>query len=196
MNNKKSDWGWQRSTHPISRELTNSPFSATTVGQEDAAKRAKVENQTPTLVRLPSHLFIPEEAQSLDIRRAADIAALTLTPVELMSFTCPPAAYAHFIAYAVFSDGQLAANQEFIPKVDGAICFPYQGDPDDNFRINLGLAPDLSNNALIQCQLSLQPGQKLTWEVINRNAVDVAMGVRMRGYVDFSQKRVNNRSNG
>ena len=141
-------------------------------------------------------LFVPAGAQSLDIRVAADIAAGTVTPTSIMSFTCPIGAMTHFLAYAVFSDGTLAANQEFIPRANGSRAFPYQGDPNDNFKINLGLAPDLSNNSLIECQLTLNPGETIEWFVKNLNAVDVAMGVRMRGYVDYEQKRINARSNG
>jgi hypothetical protein len=150
-------------------------------------------NLAPTGVALPRHLYTPAGAEPIDIRVAADIAASTITPALLMSFTCPKGGLAHFIAYAVFSDGILAANQQFIPRVNGGRVFQFQGDPNNNFRIDLGLGPDLTNNSLIHCQLSLQPGQTVEWFVLNLNLVDIAMGVRMSGYVDYTQKRIDAR---
>jgi hypothetical protein len=193
------NYGWR---HPMAGQSPNygnqKPFDAVaTVEPENAALNSqKLDNLQATPVRLPPHLFIPEGAESLDLRVAADIAPTGSTPTLLMEFECPANATCHFISYAVFSDGASAANQEFIPNVDGRRVFPYQGDPQDNFKINLGLAPDLSNNSLIQCQLSIQPGDKLQWLVKNTNLVNLAMGVRMVGYIDRSMMRVQGRVGG
>ena len=189
------DYDWRASQHPLLRKHRWARPTMTT-DKAETARKASVENQRATPVQLPAHLFIPAGAQALDIRVAADIAANTTDPSLLMSFTCPKAAVAQFIQYAVYSDGQLAANQEFIPRVDGKRVFPFQGDPNDNFKINLGLSPDLSNAGLIQCQLTLNPGETIEWFIVNRNIVDLAMGVRMVGYIDTSQQRINARAGG
>jgi hypothetical protein len=196
MNNRH--YGWGKLNQPVEPNFGKGKVRGTVSvsDQTKMARKASVEHQTPTPVQLPHHLFVPAGAESLDIRVAADIGASTLAPTLLMDFQCPKGAVCHFIQYAVFSDGALAANQQFIPRVDGKRAFPYQGDPNDNFKINLGLAPDLSNNSLIQCQLTLNPTEKIEWFVINANLVDVAMGVRMVGYIDYGQQRINARSGG
>ena len=193
-----NDYKWGGYRHPMNRNIGGRKFEqATSVGDgKHVARQESIQPKNPVPVQLPPHLFVPADAQVIDMRRAADIAAGTTDPFLLMSFTCPKGAVAHFTQYAVFSDGALAANQEFIPRSAGARAFPYQGDPNDNFRINLGLAPDLSNNSLIQCQLTINPGEKVEWFVKNTNAVDIAMGVRMVGYIDRDQKRINARSGG
>lgn len=163
----------------------------------DQPFRRADESMVPREIDLPSHLFIPRDAQSVDIRRAADVGPTgATTPTLLMSFKAPKGARVHFISYGVFSDGADASLQQFIPKVDKNRAFPYQGDPNDGFKINLGLAPDLSNSSLIACQLTLNPEETITWEVINTNAVAIAMAVRMVGYLDYTMKRDNARSGG
>lgn len=144
-------------------------------------------------IDLPRHLYIPEGAQSLDFRKVMNIIPATVD-YELFSFTAPPGAATRFISYGIFNDGDAGANYNFRPLVSGSRVFPYHGDPSDNFRIYLGLGPDLSNSALIPCQLMLQPGQTIRWLVTNTSAVDTSMGVRMVGYLDTTQIRQIGRS--
>lgn len=59
-----------------------------------------------------------------------------------------------------------------------------------NFKIYLGLGPDMSEGTMIGCELMLQPGQVLQWLITNTSGVDTSMGIRMKGYFDTSQKRV------
>lgn len=197
---KSRDEYWRGYRHAIEQYIgdrkENLSVPASGYRPNEGIESRSPEEQLPVNVELPKHLFIPAGAQSVDIRVAADVAANTLTPALLMSFQAPKGARVHFINYGIFSDGILAANQEFIPRVDGNRVFPFQGDPNDNFRINLGLAPDLSNTSLIQAQLTLDSEQTVEWLVINRNAVDIAMGVRMVGYVDRSQRRTTARFGG
>lgn len=185
--------------NPVERDYgREKPFDyvPSTTPEEAMRKKQSLNEARATPVEFPPHLYIPKGAEALDIRRAADIAALTLTPFLFMEFECPQGATVHFLSYAVFSDGNLALNQEFIPRIDGRRAMPFQGDPQDNFKINLGLAPDLSNNSLITCQVTLNPGEKIQWYLVNANAVDIAMGVRMVGYVDRSMLRVQSRTGG
>jgi hypothetical protein len=137
---------------------------------------------------LPRHLFIPDQVTGIDLRKVGTVTAGSVN-VSLFSFTAPRGAVTRFISYGVFSDAALCADTEFLPTVDGSRIFPFHGDPSDNFKICLGLAPDLSNNSLILCQLQLEPGQVLEWFLTNTGAVDTVMGVRMVGYFDVSQIR-------
>jgi hypothetical protein len=141
----------------------------------------------PTPVALPAHLFIPEGAQSLDLRKLATVTTATLKG-EFFRFKSPPGVVTRFLSYGVYNDGALASAFKFEPEVNGNRVFPYHGDPSDNFRIALGLAPDLSNNSLIPCQLALMPEQEIIWYVTNTSGVDTDMGVRMVGYFDTTQR--------
>jgi len=150
----------------------------------EASAKKLTEAVTPkTPIELPRHLFIPEGAESIDMRRVYNVPSPT-TDLQVLTFTAPPGAYTKFIAYGVYNDGDAAANYEFKPLVDNIRIFRYHGDPMANFKIDLGLAPDLSNNSLIPCQLTLVPGQILQWLVTNTSGVDTSMGVRMVGYFD------------
>lgn len=142
-----------------------------------------------TLVELPKHLYIPENATSLDLRKLVTLAP-SPDPVLLFRFVAPQGAVTRFISYGVFNDGEDASLTELLPLVDGARVFPYHGDPSDNYKISLGLSPDLSNTSLIPCQLTLLPNQVLEWYVTNNSTVNVDMGVRMVGYFDAAEKQV------
>lgn len=153
------------------------------------SQSGKAATTPATKVSFPPHLFIPDGAESIDIRRVTNVPAATVD-AEIMSFTAPPGSVVRFIKYGVFNDGLLASNYRFLPMIDGSRIFRYHGDPTDNYRISLGLGPDLSESAMIPCQLLLYPGQTLRWLVSNTSGVDVSMGVRMMGYLDTSQRLV------
>lgn len=150
-------------------------------------------------VAFPQHLFPPAEAQTIDIRRMC-----TITPDAnfqlLMEFN--PASYGikgaaiRLTHYGIACDGELEVNFEFLPTVNGARIFPFHGDPQNNFRMNLGLAPDLSDNSLIAAELYLRSQDVLRWYVKNNDTVDADMGVRMKGYLDTTQKTVSARFGG
>lgn len=153
------------------------------------ASQAAIEQKKPTLIELPRHLFIPEGAQSIDIRKSCQVTPGSNKEL-LMSFTAPLAGVTQFIAYGIFSDAEFSSSVEFVPEVAGARIFPYHGDPTNNFKMSLGLAPDLANTSLIPCQLTLEPGQVVSWFVSNTGSVTTVLGVRMVGYLDTTQKRV------
>jgi hypothetical protein len=146
-------------------------------------------NPKPIAVELPHHLFIPANVQNLDLRKLATVSSGTIKQ-EFFRFKCPPGATTRFIAYAIYNDGDIAANYRFDPEVNGNRVFPYHGDPTDNYRISLGLSPDLSNNALIPCQLTLMPEQEIIWYITNTSTVATDMGIRMVGYFDTTQRLV------
>jgi hypothetical protein len=139
--------------------------------------------QDSVQVDLPRHIYIPKGVPSLDLRRACFIPAGSSNYL-LWEFTCRPGTVAIFTHYALYCDAQDAALVEFKPTVDGNRIFPYHGDPSNNYKMNLGLAPDLSEISLIQANLILFPGQTIRWKIDNLDTVDVAMGTRMVGYLD------------
>jgi len=163
-------------------------------GKEDQEKRLEMSGKMPTAVSLPDHLFIPRTGQSVDIRRLANV--LPATSTELIVFTAPPGQKTKFIGYGVFSDALLFNLVNFIPTVNGKRIFPFHGDPQVNYKIALGVAPDLSNNAMINCQLDMNPGEVLKWTFFNNDVVAVAAGVRMVGYVDVTVTRTAGRFGG
>lgn len=174
-------------------------LNATAVSDKKDQKKIQARQELkPTPVELPSHIypFIPSGSQPLDFRKLCNVLAGTSTKTEFMRFQAPEGTKTVFQAYAIFSDALNADLTQFIPEVDGQRVFPYHGDPTNNFKISLGLAPDISNNALIPAQLTLEPRQTLIWYVLNTDTVDVAMGIRMVGYFDSSARRVTPRFGG
>jgi hypothetical protein len=148
-----------------------------------------------TRVIFPDHLYMPEYGAPLDLRVLGDLDPTGPAYTEIFRFTAPDGAIVRFTHYAIFNDGLLAADYDFLPEIDGRKIFEYQGDPADR-RIYLGVAPDLSNTSLIESPISMQPGQTLTWRVRNSSAVTASVGVRMKGYVDRSQSRKQQRFGG
>lgn len=143
----------------------------------------------PTLVDLPRHLFIPAGAESIDIRKVMNVPSPT-NRYKLFEFVAPQGCVTQFIGYGVYNDGDNAVNYNFLPLVNGVRVFRYHGDPTNYYKIALGLAPDLSNNSIIGCQLTLQPNDVLQWLVTNTSGVDTSMGIRMIGYFDATINRV------
>jgi hypothetical protein len=158
--------------------------SRPTVSQSDLDQQqaAGANQQTPIPVSLPPHLFYPKTAQTVDIRRLAQVSPATTT--NLIVFTAPQGVRTNFMGYAVFSDAFSFDLINFVPTVNGARVFPYHGDPQANYKIGLGLAPDFSNGSLIQCQLLMNPNDVLVWQFTNNDVVAVTAGIRMVGYVD------------
>jgi hypothetical protein len=161
------------------------PFGASPVcGPEDLEKRIENSNQYPRSVSLPPHLFIPGDAQSIDISALANI-----PPTEthtLLSFRGLKGGITKFIGYAIFNDALMLSLINLVPLVNGSRVLPLHGNPILKFKLGLGLAADMST--LIPVQLDLQPNDLLEWKFTNNDVVDVAAGVRMNGY--FSQDTI------
>ena len=148
----------------------------------------------PNIVEFPRHLYPPEGAKSIDIRRVCVVPAGTQNEC-ILRFKCPQGSVAHFIQYAVYNDGLNLTDFEFVPVVNESRVFPYHGSPIDivgtngeqqKFLISLGVGPNLSNANVINAELILQPSQEIKWLVSNLGSVEAVMGVRMIGYFDPS----------
>ncbi len=166
----------------------NPALTVPTETVQAAQASATVKDVSVVPVSFPKHLFIPEGAESLDLRRVVSIPG-GMVDYLLMEFTAPIGALTRFIGYGVYNDGYDANDFTFLPTVDNSRIFRYHGDPMHDYRIALGLAPDLGNEAIIPCQVTLQPNQTLRWYISNRGAVAANMGVRMIGYFDTSSTR-------
>lgn len=171
-------------TKLLSAVPTESPTEA------EAKVTASIQNEF-VINEFPRHLFVPNGAESLDLRAVWNIPPATVN-FSILRFVCPPGAVTRFIKYGVFNDGLAAVDYAFKPLVNGNRIARYHGEPlpDGAFRIALGLAPDLGEEAMIPYQITLNPGDILEWLVTNNSIVDTSMGVRMIGYFDTQAIRV------
>lgn len=170
-------------------------FNASPIaGAEDLKRRQENSGQMPIAISLPPHLYIPADAQSIDIRNLANVPAGT--SVDLMTFTARKGGLTKFIGYGIFFDALMFDLINMVPLVNGVRVFPFHGNPDRQFKMGLGTGADLSNSNIISCQLDLQPGQQIVWRFTNDDVVDVAAGVRMVGYFDQSTIRKTGRFGG
>lgn len=156
-----------------------SVFGASPVsGAEDREKKAEQSGKMPIGVSLPPHLFIPADAQSVDISALANVPPATT--VDLLTFRGPAGGITKFLGYSIFNDALSLATIELTPLVDDNRVFPFHGNPQLNFKMGLGLGPDMQ--VLVPCQLDVMPGQIARWVFTNNDVVDIAVGVRMSGY--------------
>ena len=157
----------------------SSVFSANPVaGAEEMQARQAASNQQPIPVALPPHLFTPPDAQTIDISALANVPPSTT--VDLLVFTAPKGGWVNFLGYAIFNDSLNLALINLVPTINGARVLPFNGNPQLNFKLGLGVSPDLAT--LIPVQLNMQPNDVLKWTFTNNDVVDVAAGVRMNGY--------------
>ncbi len=152
----------------------------------------KSENKG-VLVDFPVHLHIPLGAESIDIvdiceldkKQQSSDAVLT----RLITLNPQQGSEYFILSYGIFTDVENAADIEFFIKVNGKRVLRLHGRPDSAtnpqfYKINFGLAPDLSNDSLKACQILLTPNDTLTVDVVNRNEeVTAPVGVRIVGYV-------------
>lgn len=161
--------------------------------RDQAEKMAEPAQEITALP--PRHLAPPEGAETLDIRRA-----IVLTPgsidTEVISFQCPQGANVFVYKYALYTDAADASLIDFKPTVDGRRTIAYHGDPNDNYRLDLSIANNLSEYALIPCQVILTPNQVFRWTASNNDIVDLTFAVRMIGYFDFGGRLSTAKSGG
>jgi hypothetical protein len=131
---------------------------------------------------------LPKNSTSLDIRRVSEVESGTEEEVFL-SFT-PPNGYEAIIThYGIFSDAQYSEQTEFVPKLNNSRVLSYHGTPHSDdpsrlpYRMALGLGPDLTDVAMIECQIRVKEGQYFEWFLTNYSDVSQTMGVRFKGYL-------------
>jgi hypothetical protein len=141
-------------------------------------------------IELPAHLFIPEGASSLDPRAMGLIPVGTEKEV-LLEYRVPKGMQARIIAYGIFNDGLNEEDAQFYPEINGVRTLKnhgrpvYKGDPQNpnvEYIMSLGLAPDLSNVSLIKCNIFMKENDVFIFKVTNRALVETKMGARLVGY--------------
>lgn len=140
-------------------------------------------------VNLPENHYSPDGADSFDIRVVGVLdGGATET---LLSYKAESSQTIRFIRYGIYANIVLANNVDFFPTVNGSRILRYHGDCNDNFKMNLSVGPDLTENSLIPCDIVLRPGEILEWKVTNNSAVKSDLGVRMRGFLMTENKNGN-----
>lgn len=134
---------------------------------------------------LPRNLFAPQSAQTLDISFQGAIPALTLVPLEVLSYIAPQQCMVQIQNYAINTDGPGVTF--FFPTVNGYRVFPQHGYPLSDYLIMFPTGPDLGNNSLTPAQLPLKPGDIFRWLVVNAAVVPHTIGVRTTGYTNSTQ---------
>lgn len=173
-------------TADASGNPVGNPFSSVVSADPATANSLANRYANPVPVLFPRYLAAPEGAETVDIRRIAVLNAGE--SISLYSFTCLPGTTTVFFNYALFTDALNNADLLWLPTVDKRRILAYHGDPADSYKINLAVGIDLSQAALIPCQVIMQPGQILNWQITNNSANQISMGVRMVGYMDVGQQ--------
>ena len=147
----------------------------------DAVKTILNRMKSAFAVTLPENHYSPEGSDQFDIRVVGIIeAGATET---LLSYTAENSQTIRFIKYGIYTNIVLATNVDFFPTKNGSRILRYHGDPNDDFRLNLSVGPDLTENSLITCDITLRAGEVLEWKAKNLGAVASDVGVRMRGFL-------------
>jgi hypothetical protein len=132
-------------------------------------------------VLLPENHFSPDGADTFDIRVVGNLSPNS-TEI-LLEYTAQDSQTIRFIRYGLYTNIVPAVNVDFFPTKNGSRILRYHGDCNDDFKLNLSVGPDLSENSLIPCDIVLMPGQTVRWTVKNNGDVPSDVGVRMRGYL-------------
>lgn len=194
MNNPWQPWQKNLPTANPAQGISNTQvFDArASTSQTELALREEKKLLGPQAVDFPKHLFIPRDAQSVDIRKNASVTSEVGDPEQLLlRFVCPRDVKAVFTHYAIANDGGATCNNYFfIPKLNGRRIYPFHGDPGSvpdssmgGYQLSLGVSPDLSNAALIPGYIEIEPGGILEWYVRNLDSAPANMAVRMAGYL-------------
>lgn len=136
-------------------------------------------------VNLPRNLYAPPSSQSVDISVRATIPALTIVPLNVLSYTAPQQTMTQILQYAL--NTAAPGLTFFIPTVNGFRVYPQHGYPLSDYLIAEPTGPDLGQNSLIPAALSLKPGDVFTWFVQNLDVVPRSVAIRSTGYTMSNQ---------
>ena len=188
-NNPNDAYGFQDQSEVSNQVLTPDTFDPATETAPQPLDQPVIEDESQEVpVTFPKHLFIPANAEPVDIRKLVVVPAGTID-AELFSFTPQEGQNLIFTHYGILNLSLDASLTEFLATLEGHKLFPFHGDPTDSFRLSLGLSTDLGENSLVNIQLNLSPNQTIRWGLTNNSAVSVVMGVRMKGYIDLQADR-------
>jgi len=137
-------------------------------------------------ISLPENQFNPDGSETFDIMRLQITNANTKESV--LKYVADEMQTIRFTHYGIFNNKALGAEVRFYPTIDGSRILKWHGDPAEKFALYLSVGIDLSEQAMIPCDIKLTPGQTLEWFAENISNVQGEFGVRMRGYVVKSNK--------
>lgn len=142
----------------------------------------------PVKVYLPENIYNPDGSETFDIMRLQLTNANTKETV--LEYTAGNQQTIRFTRYGIFNNKTFGAEVRFYPTINGKRILVFHGDPLDNFSLYLSVGVDLSENAMIPCDITLNPGDTLKWEAENISGVNGEFAVRMRGYIVNTHKKV------
>lgn len=183
---KMNAWGTPKSD-PLAPVIPVSP---------ETFEQARWGMEFPVPVASPLHLQAPEGARTLDLRRLINVpdGSVDLT---LMEFQCLAGATTVLYFYSLIYPavpGTVTPAIQWLPTIDGQRVLQYHGSPGTSLSPNpttildQATAFDFTTSGLVRCQILMQPGQTMRWGVSNSSGAAQNMGVRMTGYVDFTQQ--------
>lgn len=146
-----------------------------------SAKSILNRMMNPFSVTLPSNNFNPEGAETFDIERLVSLDAGEESVI--LEYTAKESQTIRFIKYGMFNNIVLGSNVRFYPTINGNRVLKFHGDPMLDFALYLAVGPDLTENSMRTCDITLSPGQTLRWVGRNLSGAKGELGVRMRGYL-------------
>lgn len=143
----------------------------------------------PLPVILPAPYFAPPDTLPLDLKTATQIPNGN-RGIPILNFTVPAGYTAYLMGYAVATNyaGQAPgspAGFSFIPSLNGARIWQWQGDPLNNFAITPFYGTGLNNDNLSYpgAPVVAQSGQPLVFTGSNTSGGLLNMAVRVVGYL-------------
>ena len=152
-------------------------------------------NEDVNVKELPTNLFTPQWARSFYFRKLTEVPANNGKEL-LFEFTVPKGMTLVWTHYALFNDAFTTELSYFDVTINNNKVLKYHGDPADDFKLSLGGNASLDQAGLFEANIRILSGQTVRWYVINDDNVDVTMGVRMKGYIDNSNKTQTTRFGG
>jgi len=130
----------------------------------------------------PMHLYPPRGSQTFDMRRNVRLVAPSVL-TTLIDYTLPEGIQGFWRTYSLYSDVPAGVNAQWTVFLNEQPCFPFHGDPLNNFKITLALGIDLSSE--IDALLELKGGDHI--KVVGELSAPVAapgaaIAFRMKGW--------------
>jgi hypothetical protein len=159
--------------------------------------RGGIQKPSPSVNvdQLPYNHYTPSWARTFDFRKLTEAPANSGESL-LFEFQVPKGQTLVWTHYGLFNDALLTEKSYFRVTIDNNEVLRYHGDPSDNFKLSLGGNASLDESSLFEANITIQPNQTVRWYVINTDDVIVTMGVRMKGFLDNSNRIQANRFGG
>lgn len=167
------------------------PLDAVVPATPDIVERIKNTYNDPVPIIMPRTTSAPEGARTMFLKRWLSIPANDT--VVVFEYTSKAGATTVFNKYALGTiDGIQFGDLIWRPYVDDKRVLQFHGQPNAQGSFDLLLPQNIAllgyNEGDVECQILLEPGQKLRWEIENTTASPILAGLHMKGYLDMSQR--------